>query len=278
MTNLAALPADAASSTSFAASASRAPLLALDNVTAGYDRHPAVHHLTLEVFDGDMLAIVGANGSGKTTLLRLLAGDLTPMEGRLTLPAPARCRIAYLPQLNRTDRSFPITVEDLVASGLWHETGALRGLDRRQHRRVIDALDAVGLAFCARRLIGSLSGGEFQRVRFAQLMLQDARLVLLDEPFAGVDATTIGVLLPLLEKWNAAGVTIITVLHELDIVRQWFPRTLLLARHMVACGETARVLTDANWQRAAGLSSSLWESSTWCRPQAGARSDGAGNA
>ena len=251
------------------AALSPAPLLALDNVTAGYDRHPAVHHLSLEVFAGDMLAVIGPNGSGKTTLLRLLAGDLRMMEGRLTLPPKASCRIGYLPQLNQTDRSFPITVQDLVTSGLWHETGATRGLDARQRQRVMDALAAVGLASCAGRLIGSLSGGEFQRVRFAQLMLQDARLVLLDEPFAGVDATTIGLLLPLLERWNAQGVTLVTVLHELDIVRQWFPRTLLLARHMIALGATPDVLTDANWQRAAGLSTAVWESSTWCRPQAG---------
>ena len=252
------------------------PLLALENVTAGYDRHPAVHHLSLAVFRGDMLAVVGPNGAGKTTLLRLLAGDLKMMEGRISLPPADECRIGYLPQLNRTDRGFPITVHDLVASGLWHETGALRGLDTRQRQRVLDALEAVGLAACARRLIGSLSGGEFQRVRFAQLMLQDAGLVLLDEPFAGVDATTIGVLLPLLARWNAANVTIITVLHELDIVRHWFPRTLLLARHMVAHGPTAEVLTDGNWQHAAGLSAAVWESSTWCRPDvASSAADGA---
>ncbi len=242
-------------------------LLALENVTAGYDRHPAVHHLSLEVLKGEMLAVVGPNGSGKTTLLRLLAGDLRQMEGRLDLPVPGQCRIGYLPQLNGTDRDFPITVEDLVASGLWHETGAIRGLTAEQRRRVIVALDQVGLAACAGRLIGSLSGGEFQRVRFAQLMLQDAGLVLLDEPFAGVDATTIGVLLPLLERWNEAGVTIVAVLHELDIVRRWFPRTLLLARHLVAVGATAEVLTDSNWQRAAGLPPSVWESASWCRPQ-----------
>jgi len=259
-------PVPAATQAAVVPPAARAPLLTLDNVTAGYDRHPAVHHLSLEILAGDMLAVVGANGSGKTTLLRLLAGDLRPMEGRLVLPHTARCRIAYLPQVNRTDRDFPITVQDLVASGLWHETGALRGLGRRQRDRVMDALDAVGLGFCARRLIGSLSGGEFQRVRFAQLMLQEARLVLLDEPFAGVDANTIGVLLPQLEKWNAEGVTIVTVLHELDIVRQWFPRTLLLARHLVACGDTGQVLTDANWQRASGLSAAMWAASTWCRP------------
>jgi zinc/manganese transport system ATP-binding protein len=243
------------------------PLLRLTNATAGYDRHPAVHHLSLEVQGGDMLAVVGSNGSGKTTLLRMLAGDIEVMEGEVRLPHPGRCRTAYLSQLNRTDRSFPITVQDLVASGLWHETGAMRGLGAEQRRRVTEALEAVGLAALGRRLIGSLSGGEFQRVRFAQLMLQDAGLVLLDEPFAGVDATTLGVLLPLLARWNAQGVTVVTVLHELDIVRQWFPTTLLLARHLVAFGPTADVLTDANWQRAAGLSATAWEASTWCRPQ-----------
>lgn len=271
----AALPATSMASASTSASTlSRtetgprsAPLVTLENVTAGYDRHPAVHHLDLEIFAGDMLAVVGPNGSGKTTLLRLIAGDLKRMEGRLSLPSAANCRIAYLPQLNRTDREFPITVADLVASGLWHETGAIRGLDAGQRRRVLDALEGVGLAACARRLIGSLSGGEFQRVRFAQLMLQDAALVLLDEPFAGVDATTIGMLLPLLERWNAQGVTIVAVLHELDVVRHWFPRTLLLARHLVAVGPTAQVLTDANWQQAAGLSAAVWESATWCKPQ-----------
>ncbi|HZH07512.1 MAG TPA: ABC transporter ATP-binding protein [Lautropia sp.] len=234
-------------------------------MTAGYDRHPAVHHLSLEVFSGDMVAVVGPNGSGKTTLLRLLARDLKAMSGEVRLPPAAHCRVAYLPQLNRTDRSFPITVHDYVASGLWHETGALGGLGASQRQRVMDALHAVGLDACARRLIDSLSGGEFQRVRFAQLMLQDARLVLLDEPFAGIDATTLGVLLPLLEQWNAAGITIVTVLHELDVVRRWFPKTLLLARHLIAFGETARVLTDANWQRAAGLSPAVWEAATWCR-------------
>lgn len=248
----------------------RPPLITLANVTAGYDRHPAVHHLTLSVADGDLLAVVGPNGAGKTTLLKLLAGELRPMEGRLALPPEATCRVAYLPQLNQTDRSFPITVQDLVASGLWHQTGAIRGLDAAQRRRVAESLDSVGLLSCARRVIGSLSGGEFQRVRFAQLMLQDARLMLLDEPFAGIDATTIGVLLPLLAQWNAAGTTIVAVLHELDIVRYWFPRTLLLARKSVAVGATGEVLTDANWQRAAGLSSAIWQSSAWCRPEAAA--------
>ncbi|MGE0801362.1 MAG: metal ABC transporter ATP-binding protein [Lautropia sp.] len=264
---LASAPASGLAGAAPAAQRGHRPLITLDNVTAGYDRHPAVHHLTLEIADGEMLAVVGPNGAGKTALLKLLARTLQPMEGRLVLPAPATCRTAWLAQLDRTDRGFPITVQDLVASGLWHQAGAFGGLNRAQRQRVADALDAVGLGSCARRVIGSLSGGEFQRVRFAQLILQDARLILLDEPFAGVDATTIGVLLPLLARWNAAGVTIVAVLHELDIVRQWFARTLLLARKRVADGPTDQVLTDANWQRASGLSSAIWQSSAWCKPE-----------
>lgn len=242
----------------------------LVNVTAGYDRHPAVHHLNLRITPGEMLAVVGPNGAGKSTLLKLLGGELTPMEGQLSLPPADRFRVAHLAQRSPADRSFPITVQDFVASGLWHETGAWGGLRSAQRTRIGDALSAVGLASCARRVIGSLSGGEFQRVRFAQLMLQDADLVLLDEPFAGIDATTIGVLLPLLAAWQQDGKTLVVVLHELDLVRQWFARTLLLSRHCVADGPTDEVMTDANWQRAAGLSAAVWQSSAWCRPETAA--------
>ncbi len=241
-------------------------LLRLTNVTAGYDRHPAVHHLSLAIESGDMLAVVGPNGAGKTTFLKLLAGELAPIEGEVSWARAEPVRVAHLAQLNRTDRSFPITVEDYVASGLWHETGAWGGLGRSQRERIRHALGSLGLLSCARRTIGTLSGGEFQRMRFAQLMLQDADLMLLDEPFAGIDATTISVLLPLMARWHGAGRTLVVVLHELDLARQWFAKALLLSRHCVAFGPTGAVLTDANWQQAAGLTAAVWQSSNWCRP------------
>ena len=126
-------------------------------------------------------------------------------------------------------------------------------------------LEMVGLRGYAGRVISALSGGEFQRVRFAQLILQDAQLVVLDEPFVGIDVTTQQVLLDLLARWHAQGVTIVAALHEQDIVRQWFPHTLLLAREMIAVGPTAEVLTPENWQRAVDRSVAARQPSTrWC--------------
>ena len=240
-------------------------LVSLQNVTVGYDRHPAIHHLQLQISAGDMLAVVGPNGAGKSTFLKQLIGEQLSLEGQVTLPDPDRVRVACLPQINQTDRQFPITVQDMVASGLWHQCGAFGRLGRQGAARVAEALEMVGLRGYAGRVISALSGGEFQRVRFAQLILQDAQLVVLDEPFVGIDVTTQQVLLDLLARWHAQGVTIVAALHEQDIVRQWFPHTLLLAREMIAVGPTAEVLTPENWQRAVDRSVAARQPSTrWC--------------
>ena len=248
-----------------AASEAAPVLVSLQNVTVGYDRHPAIHHLQLQISAGDMLAVVGPNGAGKSTFLKLLIGEQLSLEGQVTLPDPDRVRVACLPQINQTDRQFPITVQDMVASGLWHQCGAFGRLGRQGAARVAQALEMVGLRGYAGRVISALSGGEFQRVRFAQLILQDAQLVVLDEPFVGIDVTTQQVLLDLLARWHAQGVTIVAALHEQDIVRQWFPHTLLLAREMIAVGPTAEVLTPENWQRAVDRSVAARQPSTrWC--------------
>ena len=202
-----------------AASETAPVLVSLQNVTVGYDRHPAIHHLQLQISAGDMLAVVGPNGAGKSTFLKLLIGEQLSLEGQVTLPDPDRVRVACLPQINQTDRQFPITVQDMVASGLWHQCGAFGRLGRQGAARVAQALEMVGLRGYAGRVISALSGGEFQRVRFAQLILQDAQLVVLDEPFVGIDVTTQQVLLDLLARWHAQGVTIVAALHEQDIVR-----------------------------------------------------------
>ena len=217
-----------------------------------------------------MLAVVGPNGAGKSTFLKLLIGErLSLLDGEVQLPDERRSRVAYLPQISQTDRQFPITVQDLVASGLWHRCGAFGGLGREGARRVAEALDQVGLRGYAGRLISALSGGEFQRVRFAQLILQDAQMVVLDEPFVGIDVTTQQVLLGLLASWHAQGITIVAALHEQDIVRQWFPHTLLLAREMIACGPTAEVLTPDNWARAVARSAAArTPSNRWCETPA----------
>lgn len=241
-----------------------AAILDFDGVTFGYDRHPAVHHLKGSVRRGDLLAVVGPNGAGKSTLLKGIVGALPPLDGAIRLIGIGREEVAYLPQQAEIDRSFPICVFDMVAMGLWRQVGALRGLGRREQGQVEEALAAVGLTGFERRPIGSLSGGQTQRVLFARLLLQDATLILLDEPFTAVDAKTAADLLALVQRWHGERRTVLAVLHDLDQVRRNFPQVLLLARESVAWGPTPQVLTGDNLLRARRLCEAWDEDADVC--------------
>ena len=229
------------------------PILRFENLTLGYNRHPAVHHLRGEVAAGSLLAIVGPNGAGKSTLLKAIAGELRPLQGRIELIGVQRRQIAYLTQQATLDNSFPIVVHDFVAMGLWREIGAFGGLDRSRRRRIAEAIDGVGLNGLEARPIGALSGGQLQRALFARVMLQDAPLVLLDEPYGAIDAASVRDLAAVVRHWHDEGRTVIVVLHDLSHVRQEYPETLLLARELVARGDTASVLSKANLLRARHL-------------------------
>ena len=222
------------------------PAISFHDLTLGYDRHPAVHHITGEVDRGDLLALVGPNGAGKSTLLKGIVGQLKPLSGSLSLDGLKRTDIAYLPQQIDIDRSFPITVFDAVAMGLWRQIGTWRGLDRGLNLAVLEALHTLGLQDLSKRSVGALSGGQFQRVLFARLLLQDAAIILLDEPFRAVDTKTVEDLLRLISRWHSEGRTVIAALHDLDQVREHFPKTLLLAREVVAWGPTKQVLAPKN--------------------------------
>lgn len=234
-------------------SASAAGALTLEGLSLGYDRQPAVRGLNLRVPAGDLLAVVGPNGAGKSTLLKGIMGLLRPLSGRVRLDGLRRREIAYLPQQAELDRRFPIAVGDLVLTGLWHRLGLFGRADRGLRRRVPEALAAVGLEGFERRPIGALSGGQLQRVLFARLLLQDARVLLLDEPFTAVDARTARDLLAIVRRWHGDGRTVIAVLHDLDLVRDTFPTAALLARELVAAGPTAEVLRAENLFRARHL-------------------------
>lgn len=234
-------------------SSSMPPIVCFENLTLGYQRHPAVHHLQGEIAVSSLLAIVGPNGAGKSTLLKGIVGDIAPMEGRVVLHGVERRNIAYLTQQASVDASFPIVIHDFVALGLWHEFGAFRGLDRRAKKRIEAAIAAVGLAGLESRPIGHLSGGQLQRARFARLMLQDSPLVLLDEPYGGIDANTTRDLAALIRRWHAEGRTIVSVLHDLEHVCREYPETLLLAREAVAWGATSRILSESNLAQARRL-------------------------
>ncbi len=227
--------------------------LAFQNLTLGYDRHPAVHHLQAEIAQGSLTAVVGPNGAGKSTLLKGVIGALEPLEGRVAFGSLSRKDIANLPQQSDIDRTFPLSVVDLVAMGLWREIGPFGWLGRERRARVDAAIAAVGLTGFESRPIGSLSGGQMQRALFARLLLQDARLVLLDEPFTAIDARTAADLIDVVRRWHGEGRTVLAVLHDVETVRMHFPETLLLARKLVAYGPTEQVLTAENQFRARQL-------------------------
>jgi len=238
--------------------------LAFRNLTLGYDRHPAVHHLDAEIGAGSLTAIVGPNGAGKSTLLKAITGALKPFEGTLDRAGRSHGDIAYLPQQAEIDRGFPIGVRDLVAMGLWRETGPFRAIGRAQAARIDAAIAAVGLSGFENRQIGALSGGQMQRCLFARLLLQDAEVVLLDEPFAAIDAKTVADLIDVVRRWHGEGRTIVAVLHDLETVKAHFPRTLMLAREMVAHGPTASVVTPENLLRARRMCEAFDEAAPVC--------------
>jgi zinc/manganese transport system ATP-binding protein len=242
----------------------REPAITFHDLTLGYDRHPAVHHITGEVPRGELLAIVGPNGAGKSTLLKGIIGELAPLGGSLDRDGLKKSDIAYLPQQIDIDRLFPISVFDCVAMGLWREIGAWRGVDAKRNESVARALATVGLVDLADRPVGALSGGQFQRVLFARLLLQDAALILLDEPFRAVDSKTVDDLIALILSWHAEGRTVLAALHDIDQVRAHFPSTLLLAREVVDWGETRKVLTPANLAKSRQLVEAFDEHAEVC--------------
>jgi len=234
------------------------------DVTLGYDRHPAVHHLNGEVAQGALLAVVGPNGAGKSTLFRGLAGILKPLAGSIDLGGLDIRDIAYLPQSVDIDRTFPISVFDLVGTGLWRTTGFFGGMGKPAREKITQALAAVGLNGFENRSIGTLSGGQMQRMLFARALLQDARLIVLDEPFNASDAKTSADLLALVRRWHDEGRTVLAALHDMDLVRENFPETLLLARGPVAWGATAQVLTVENLTEARRMCEAFDDSAAAC--------------
>lgn len=241
-----------------------AAALAFQNLTLGYDRHPAVHHLNGEITEGALLAIVGPNGAGKSTLLKGIVGLLHPLGGKIARNGFAAKDIAYLPQIAEIDRSFPISVYDLVAMGLWKRAGLLGGIGTADRGKISAAIEAVGLRGFEGRAIGTLSGGQMQRALFARLLLQDAQLILLDEPFASLDAKTISDLLELVERWHGEKRTVVAVLHDFDLVRRHFPEALLLAREPVAWGKTSDTLSAENLLKARRMSEAFDDAAGIC--------------
>ena len=244
----------------------RAMIAALQfhDLTLGYDRHPAVHHLDGAVATGALVAVVGPNGAGKSTLFKGIAGVLKPLAGRIERGGVKPQDIAYLPQVADIDRSFPINIYDMVAMGLWRGKGLFGGIGRREHGAVEAAIAAVMLTGFEDRAIGTLSGGQMQRMLFARLLLQDARVIVLDEPFNAIDAKTSADLLDLVRRWHSEQRTVLAALHDIELVKANFPEALLLARELVAWGRTPEVLTPENLSKARRMCEAFDEEAEAC--------------
>ena len=238
--------------------------LQFHNLTLGYERHPAVHHLNGTVERGALLAVVGPNGAGKSTLFKAVAGALKPLAGTIDRGGLDAGQIAYLPQLAEIDRSFPISLYDMVAMGLMRAKGVFGGITAKDHHVIEHAIAAVGLTGFEQRAIGTLSGGQMQRMLFARLLVQDARIIVLDEPFAAIDERTAADLLRLVQRWHGEGRTVLAALHDVNLVRAHFPETLLLAREPVAWGATPKVLTPENLGKARLMCEAFDDSAAAC--------------
>ena len=206
---------------------SRAPALAVRNLTLAHGRQVVFGGLSHVFAQGSMTAVVGPNGAGKSTLLRALAGLHRPASGSIERFGLGADRFALLPH-GLAGSDLPLTSRDIAATGLWPRIGAFRGIGRSEAAALEAALERVGLAGMASRLVGELSAGQRQRLLFARLILQDAPVLLLDEPFTALDPGSCADLLGLVRVWHAEGRTVIAVLHDLDLVRADFPEVLAL--------------------------------------------------
>ncbi|MEM8840345.1 MAG: ATP-binding cassette domain-containing protein [Pseudomonadota bacterium] len=213
------------------------------NLSLGYRGLTLFKGLNVDIRAGRTLAVLGANGSGKSTFVKALLGLMAPLAGRIEWPAGKPGGVGYLAQLTEFDRRFPLRVRDLAAMGSWKGMGLRSGLDRAKRNRVAAALEEAGVLDLAERSLHTLSGGQLQRTLFARVILQDAPLILLDEPFAAVDQSTEVHLLSLIDRWRAQGRAVVLVVHDLSSVLDHCSHALLMGDGRATHGTVGDVLT-----------------------------------
>lgn len=228
----------------------------VEDLTVSYRERPVLWDIDLDIPPGVMAAIVGPNGAGKSTLIKAILGLVTPVAGHVRifgLPVEqARRRIAYVPQRQSVDWDFPATVRDVVLMGLYGQMGWLRRPGRAEHARALQALEQVGMQDYASRPISQLSGGQQQRAFVARALVQEADLLFLDEPMAGVDAVTEAAIVTLLKAQRDAGRTVVVVHHDLQTVSKYFDWLVMLNQRIIAQGPVKEVYTEANLRAAYG--------------------------
>lgn len=224
----------------------RFPLLSVAELTLGYRDTIVVRNVSFELARGEMLAVVGHNGAGKSTLIKTILGALPPLSSELNWGRAKPKKIAYLGQKTDFDSKFPIRVRDLAAMGAWPDLGLFGRVDKAYQARIDQALERTGTRKISDMPLHKLSAGQLQRALFARTMVQDAQLILLDEPFTAVDQTTEAALLEMIDVWAEEGRAVILVLHDLSAVLQHCHSSLLLGDGRAVFGSPAETLTPHN--------------------------------
>lgn len=234
-----------------------APSISFENLSVSYGDTRIISSLSGKLNPGSLTAIVGPNGGGKSTLLKALLKLIPNVTGKINFHNALPQEVAYLAQQNQIDRQFPLTVSDTVALGLFRKLGLFGRISHDDKSAIDRALERVGLKGYEDSPLEALSGGQFQRVLFARLILQNAPIIFLDEPFNAVDMGTIQDLMGIIEAWHKEGRLVTVVLHDIDLVREYFPETLIMARKCIGWGATEEVLTHEK------LLESMYASRTW---------------
>lgn len=226
------------------------------DLTVAYEEKPVLWDVDLDVPTGSLTAIVGPNGAGKSTLIKTILGLVPAAAGTIRIFGEAynlnRKAVGYVPQRGSVDWDFPTDSLDVVTMGLYGHLGWFKRPGRKERDIAMDCLKQVGMADFAQRQISRLSGGQQQRVFLARALAQDARLYLMDEPFAGVDATTEKSIVDILKTLRDNGKTVVVVHHDLETVPEYFERVVLLNVRLIASGPVGETFTPENLQRAYG--------------------------
>jgi len=229
------------------------PILVLDNLTVEYGRQTALEDISLQVFPGERVAVVGPNGAGKSTLFKAITGVVATRRGTIAVhghgPGRDAC-VAYVPQRSEVGWSFPLTVADVVMMGRTAQIGWLRRPKAADRERVNRSLAILALEDLAEVRIGELSGGQQQRMFIARALAQDAELVLMDEPFHGLDAPALDDVLAAIDDLARRRIAVLVATHDVRLAEERFDRLLLLDRRAVAIGPPEEVLTDDNLRAA----------------------------
>jgi manganese/zinc/iron transport system ATP- binding protein len=237
---------------------SHEPTLALhvEDLTVSYQHKPVLWDIDLDIAPGVLAAIVGPNGAGKSTLIKSILGLIKPSAGHIYIFGQPyrlqRQRVGYVPQRNSVDWDFPTTALDIVMMGLYGRLGWFRRPGKAEREQALSALEQVGMRALAGRQISELSGGQQQRVFLARALVQDADIYFMDEPMAGVDATTERAIISLLRELRNQGKTVIVVHHDLQTVTHYFDWMLLLNVRIIAQGPVSDVYTADNLRAAYG--------------------------